>query len=56
MLQEELVELIDGLPSAEWVGLAYLPKLVAGSGDGDVAGTTAFRGVCEVVRKITCSR
>lgn len=28
MLQK-VVELIDGLPSAEWVGLAYLPKLVA---------------------------
>lgn len=28
MLQK-VVELIDGLPSAEWLGLAYLPKLVA---------------------------
>jgi hypothetical protein len=26
---EKVVKLIDGLPSAEWSGLAYLPKLVA---------------------------
>ena len=26
---EKVVELIDGLPSTEWSGLAYLPKLVA---------------------------
>ena len=28
-MMEKVVELIDDLPSAEWSGLAYLPKLVA---------------------------